>query len=114
MFELSLVNLLSWALTLFFIVGAVGNWRPSAQHIDDYRRWGYPDWFHNVTAILEFAAAILIFFPQTRIFGAVLGGVVMLAAVATLLKHGEPKPAIAPGVVALLTATAAILAANAL
>jgi DoxX-like family len=76
----------------------------------EYRRWGYPDWFHFVTGALELATAVLLAFPATRLLGAGLGGAVMLAAGATVAVHGEHVRATPPIVVLLLLAVVAMTA----
>jgi len=58
--------------------------RPCSRlHRAEYRRWGYPDWFHFVTGALELATAALLVVTATRLLGAGLGGAVMLAAAGT-------------------------------
>ncbi len=89
-------DLLGWFLSAFFIVGAFGNWLAPSHVRGDYARWGYPDRFHRVTAILELLVAILLALASTRLWGVGLGLTVMLAALATLLRHREFRHAIAP------------------
>jgi len=96
-------ELLFWALAIFFLYGAVNNFLARGNLRETYRRWGYPDGFHLVTATLEFVAAILLVVPSTRIFGAALASCVMIAAVATLLRAGLRKQTIAPGIVLVLS-----------
>lgn len=95
-------DILAWLLAIFFAVGAVGNWRATAKVRADYVRWGYPGGFHRFTAVLEAAVAILLVFGATRLFGTVLGAAIMLAAIATLLRHKEYKHALLPTAVLLL------------
>lgn len=101
-FGVAIHDLLAWFLAVFFVVGAVGNWFASAHTRADYVRWGYPDWFHRVTATLELVAAALLVFAATRLWGVTLATAVMLAASATLLRHKEYKHALLPGAVLLL------------
>ncbi|WP_049399690.1 MULTISPECIES: DoxX family protein [Stenotrophomonas] len=95
-------DLLAWGLSIFFVVGAIGNWLGPANLRAEYARWGYPNWFHRVTAALEFLIAIFLVFVSTRLGGCALGGVVMLAAIGTLLRHAEYKHALLPTAVLLL------------
>lgn len=91
---------LAYLLAVFFLVGGIGNIFVSEQIAADYARWGYPDGFHYLTGILELTAAILLVFSVTlRLWGAALGAVVMVAASATLLFHGEYAHVLAPLVV---------------
>jgi hypothetical protein len=89
MFHFSWNPLLAWALAAFFASGAVINILAPGSTAAEYRRWGYPDWFHFVTGALELATAVLLAITTTRLLGAGLGGAVMLAAAATVLVHGE-------------------------
>jgi len=100
---ISLVDVLSWLLAAFFLFGAFVNTFPPAEMKESYSRWGYPGWFHFVTAILEMTVALLLIFDATRLLGALLGSAVMLAAVATTLRHKEYMHTLAPLAVMLLT-----------
>lgn len=92
-------TLLAYLLAVFFLIGAVGNTFVSDEIAADYARWGYPSWFHYLTAVLELIAAILLAVASTRFWGAALGAAVMGAAIATVLLNGEFAHAIAPVVV---------------
>ncbi len=96
------VTLLFWALALFFLYGARNNWLARGNLRETYRRWGYPDGFHHVTAVLEGVAAILLLVPGTRIVGALLACGVMLAAIGTLLKAGLFRQTMTPGIILAL------------
>ena len=87
---------LAFLLAAFFVFGAYGNFLLSPQNAASYARWGYPDWFHYITATLELAAAALLINPPTRKTGAVIGALVMGAASLTTLFHAEYDHAIAP------------------
>lgn len=97
------ISLFFWALAIFFFYGALNNFLARGNLRETYRRWGYPDGFHYVTAVLEFIAAILLLIPGTRIFGAALASGVMIAAIGTLLRAGLRKQALTPGVVLALS-----------
>lgn len=71
----------------------------SPQNAASYARWGYPEWFHYITATLELAAAALLINPATRKLGAAIGSFVMAAASLTTLFHAEYDQAIAPLIV---------------
>lgn len=100
---MTLWGALAWLLAAFFTFGGVLNLALPEPIRNDYARWGYPDWFHYVTAALEFLVAAALLFPNTRIFGAALGSAVMAAAVGTTLFHREYKHALAPSLALLLT-----------
>ena len=103
-------TLLFWALAAFFFYGALNNFLARGTLRETYRRWGYPDGFHYVTAALEFIAAILLAMPSTRLFGAALAACVMVAAITTLLRAGLHKQALAPGFVLVLCGLGALFA----
>lgn len=87
------------ALAAFFVFGGFGNIFASQTILADYARWGYPDGFHYLTGLLELSvAALLVVWPR-RLYGSILGGVVMLAAAGTVILHGEHSHATAPLVV---------------
>lgn len=107
-FQPRLATGLAWLLAAFFLFGAWGNVFLSPDNAASYARWGYPDWFHYVTALLELAAAILLLRSGTRVWGAGLGVLVMGAASLTTLVHSEYGHAVAPLVV--LAVSAVVLA----
>jgi hypothetical protein len=64
----------------------------------EYVAWGYPEWWHWVTGGLEIVTATFIAIPPLRGAGIVLGTLVILAAVATLLRfrvYRQLPPAVA-------------------
>ena len=83
-------------LAAFFLVGSLGNILASEQIVAEYARWGYPSWFHYVTGTLELTAAVLLAIRQWRLWGGLLGAVIMVAASLTTLLHGEIAHALAP------------------
>ena len=62
--------------------------------------------FHFATGGLELATAVLLALAGTRLLGAALGSVVMLAATATVMVHGEHAHAILPIMILALLAIA--------
>lgn len=88
--------ILALLLALFFAVGGIGNIFLSDELAADYRRWGYPDWFHYMTGVLELGVAALLVRRSTRVGGAVLACLIMAAAAGTVLLHGEYTHAAAP------------------
>lgn len=103
-------SVLAWLLAAFFLVGAYGNTFVSPEIAADYARWGYPDWFHYVTAVIELTTAILLAWRPLRLLGALLGCAVMSSAAATVLLHAEYSHAIPPAVVLALSAVLVVLA----
>jgi len=93
---------LAWLLAVFFLFGAWGNLFLSPENAAAYAAWGYPDWFHYITAMLELGTAVLLLRVATRLFGAALGALVMAAAALTTLLNADYGHSIAPSVVLLV------------
>lgn len=90
---------LAWLLAVGFALGAWGNVFISSKATASYERWGYPSWFHYLTAACELTAAILLLIPRTRLAGAAIGVVVMGTAVVSIVVAGEAPHAIPAAVV---------------
>ncbi|WP_269510417.1 DoxX family protein [Burkholderia sp. IMCC1007] len=105
-------SIMTCGLVAFFFVGGAVNGVAPKKVQDEYARWGYPGWFHYVTAASELLAALLLIVPATRVLGAILGIAVMTGAVATVLRHREYAHAVPPSIVLLLTAACGWLALN--
>ncbi len=103
-----LSHLLGWLLAAFFLFGAWGNLFLSAENAAAYAAWGYPAWFHYVTALLELTAAVLLIGAASRPHGAALGALVMAAATLTTVVHGDYGHSTAPAIV--LAASLGVLA----
>ncbi|MEO9340496.1 DoxX family protein [Mesorhizobium sp. SB112] len=99
----------AWLLAAFFLAGAYGNSFVTAGIAADYARWGYPPGFHYLTAILEFTTAVMLMFRPLRFYGSLLGSAVMLAAIGTVVFHGEYAHGIPPLVVLGVCILVAIL-----
>jgi peptidoglycan/LPS O-acetylase OafA/YrhL len=98
-----LPQIAAWILAAFFVVGGMANIVGPQAILDDYRRWGFPGWFHYVTGGMELLTALFLVRNGTRWIGAALGALVMAAAAATLLLHGEWGHALLPlGLLAVL------------
>jgi hypothetical protein len=103
MTTISWAQALAWGLAVFFFVGFVINTFALGQVGPEYRRWGYPDWFHFVTGGLELVVALLLPATATRLIGVALGSAIMLAAIVTVVWHREYRRAAPPlGVFILL------------
>jgi hypothetical protein len=103
MSAVSWVQALTLALAAFFVVGFVINTFMVKLVGPEYRRWGYPEWFHLVSGGLELIVALLLPAMATRLFGVALGSAIMLAAIATVVWHREYHRAAPPlGVFVLL------------
>jgi hypothetical protein len=100
--KISWRRVLPLALAAFFVVGSLSNIFAPGSIYEEYLKWGYPRWFHFVTGSLELTAAILLFRAPSRLLGSALGCTVMLAALATVILHGEYGHAVPPFVAATL------------
>lgn len=103
MSKISWRKVLPFVLAVFFVVGSLSNIVAPGSIYEEYLRWGYPGWFHFVTGSLELTAAILLFRAPSRLLGSALGCTVMLAALATVVIHGEYGHAVPPLVVMALS-----------
>ena len=79
-------NIVAFIAGCLMLTGAFMNAVEKGRFKDDYKRWGYPRRMHLVTAALEALSAVLLFWPPTRLYGAILGALVMLAAIATFTR----------------------------
>ena len=95
---------LSVALAAFFILGFVINTFAVKLVGPEYRRWGYPDWFHFASGGFDLMTALLLPAMVTRPFGVALGSGIMLAAMATVIYHREYPRAAPPFIVFVLLA----------
>jgi hypothetical protein len=89
-------TILTIALILLFIGGAIGNIGGVGGVSQDYARWGYPPGFRYLTGVLELTAVALLLRRRTRWVGALLGTGLMAGALATLLYHREMLHALIP------------------
>ncbi len=80
---------LKWILVAFFTFAGLLNVFGTASLLAEYRRWGYPGWFHYVTGIFELSSAFLQIRKATNNAGVTLGAAVMAAAFLTLVFHHE-------------------------
>lgn len=85
-----------WILVAFFLFAGLLNIFATSLLLAEYRRWGYPGWFHYVTGLLELSSALLQARRTTHHAGIVLGAAVMAAAVLTLAIRQEWLHAVFP------------------
>src|SRR5687767_13033729 len=57
--------------------------------IQDFARWGYPEWFRVLFGIAELISLALLFVPRFAAYGAGIFATVMLGAIATHTMNGE-------------------------
>ena len=61
----------------------------TAKVAPDWERWGYPRQFMYATGVAELVAVALLWWPGLSLLGGVGLGLILLGAVATLIKHRE-------------------------
>src|SRR5260221_8258889 len=64
--------------------------------IENFHRWGYPDWFRVVIGVIETGAALLLLVPKTMRASAGVLAVTMVGATATHLHAGEARSVALP------------------
>lgn len=106
------VALLGFQAVLGLVGLGVGGAKVTHQEdqVEDFQRFGYPQWFRIVTGLVEIGAGIgllvgLLWRPELAWVGGLLLSSVMVGAVVTHIRTGDPpsKTAI-PAVLFLLTA----------
>lgn len=97
-------------LALAFAGAGIANLVGIGSVRDDFRRWGYPSWFHHLTGGLELLGALMLLLPDLRTYALVLLSTVMVGAMITLVRHREGVAHIAPALaLTLLIAATAIV-----
>lgn len=78
--------------------------------VENFQRFGYPQWFRIVTGLVEIGAGAalivgLLWLPGLTLAGGLLLSGVMLGAIATHIRTGDPhSKTVAPAVLLVLTA----------
>jgi hypothetical protein len=76
-----------WAAFAFIVVG-IGKFR-NPFWLAAFPRWGYSDGFRMLIGVLEIAGGILMAFPPTVLYAAILIDAIMIGAVGTLVLNHE-------------------------
>ena len=79
--------ILKLLISLIFV--GVSALKLSGKAAPDWERWGYSRQFMYATGIAELAALALFWMPRLELAGAAVLGLVLLGALATLLRHRE-------------------------
>ena len=85
--------ILKLLISLIFVSAAVQKF--TGKVAPNWERWGYPRRVMYATGIAEFAALALFWWPGLELAGAAALGLVLLGALATLLRHREGRSHIA-------------------
>ena len=83
----TLFLVLKIVVTLVFVAAAVLKF--SGKNAPDWERWGYSRQFMYATGVAEMAGVVLLWWPGLQFVGAVLMALVLLGALATLVRHHE-------------------------
>lgn len=81
---------------LAFLVGAVVNASGHPKVRNSFLELGFPGWWCWITAALESVVAMLLLLPATRMAATALGAVIMLAAIAAILRAKLPAKLLPP------------------
>ena len=93
--------ILQLLITLIFAGAAVQKFTGTVA--PNWERWGYARQFMYATGIAEVVALVLFWWPGLELVGAAALGLVLLGALATLVKHREaPSHTAMPAVTLLL------------
>lgn len=98
------VIVVSWFLTLGFLFSGGMKLIAHEMQVQNFENFGYPMWFMYLIGGLEVLAAVLIFLPPTRLWGALLIIVIMIGAIGTHLWHEEWVEVVYPGIPLVLAA----------
>jgi len=91
------------------MIGAGGvNFASPSSVRKSFARWAYPARFHRLTGGLEVAAGLLLLIPATSRVGGIGSAIILLAAVATLIRFRDWGHL--PGAVLLMAAAGAAVA----
>ena len=99
---------LALLLTLLFGLGAMLNLAGPGFVLRFYRRWDYPRGFHYVVGLILAMTALFLAIPETRIWGGILGAMVLFVAIVSLLNHRKYVYAV-PAIVLMLALAPAMV-----
>jgi len=111
MSEMTLSDLgggLALILTTLFAIAAAMNLAAPAFVRRFYSRWDYPRGFHYVAGAAQGLTALFLAVPQTRIWGGILGAMILFIGIVSLLNHRKYAFAISAIMVMLALAPAMI------
>ena len=99
---------LALLLTFLFGLGALLNLAGPGFVLRLYRRWDYPRGFHYVVGFMQGLTALFLAIPETRIWGGILGAMVLFVAIVSLLNHRKYVYAL-PAIVLMLAIAPAMV-----
>lgn len=78
-------------LTYVFLKAGADKFSDTSGWARAFTFWGYPVWFRVLIGVIEVAAALLLLYPRTASFAALMIAVVMIGGMATHIATGRPK-----------------------
>jgi len=94
-------DFLALVLTALFSTAAALNFAAPDFVRRAYQRWSFPRGFHYVVGLAQALAALFLGVPETRIWGGILGAMVLFATTISLLNHRKYLYAV-PAILAML------------
>jgi hypothetical protein len=89
-------------IALFFLVAAGMKFAGTAFEVAGFERFGYALWFMYVVGALQVVGALLLAMRGTAALGAALLAVIMLGAVGSHLRAGDPVTMAIPALILLV------------
>jgi uncharacterized membrane protein YphA (DoxX/SURF4 family) len=89
------VWILSLPLALLSFANGASKVGGAEIQVANFARWGYPDWARIFIGVVEVACGVFLVIPRCAFVGAVLLGLVMVAAIYTHLSRGEDEAGMA-------------------
>lgn len=89
-----------WIATLvlvaIFLMAGSSKVTGGPQMVEEFHRFGYPDWFRVLIGFVEIVGAIVLLFPRTAAPAAVILGGIMVGAAGTHLRIGDGLATLVP------------------
>lgn len=79
---------LSILLGLMFVFGGASKLAGAEMQVENFARWGLPDWTRPLVGVTEIAAGALLLVPRSRFYGAVMLVATMVGGALTHLLSG--------------------------
>jgi hypothetical protein len=111
MFDITLSDIgyfLALMLTAVFSIAAALNLAAPEFVRRIYQRWAFPRGFYYVVGLFQGLTALFLAVPQTRIWGGILGAMVLFAVIVSLLNRRQYLYAV-PAILAMLALAPAMV-----
>lgn len=91
-----LFNLPAWGLGAFMLLASYPKLIGAEQLLENFKNWGYPDWFHYPIGALELLGGIGLFLPKFRKWAALgIIGLMMGAVYTHVVPEAMPSKSLA-------------------